>query len=526
MSQTNDNHPHQGNPYLPLWEYIPDGEPHIFEDPDRPGEYRVYLYGSHDMLKDEYCGKDLVVWSAPVDDLTQWRYDGVIFESIVDGEPDTLYAPDIAMTVDERTGEKTYYLYPNPQAIGRYTMVCKGKRPDGPFAVCNWVEGSATEVLGQVGFDPAVLVDDDGQVYAYWGFCESYWGKLNRDNMALMIPGEHPRRNIPSYDQMSAPDYDPSLFNIVQDEHVARWGFYEASSIRKVGNKYVFIYSRNGLPSEPTNKNYNQLAYGYSDSPAGPWKWGGILVDAGGEVILNGLNYERTFPGGNTHGSICEINGQWYVFYHRNLQTYARQGVVEPITVEWDEKPVSEGGQVRIGMAEVTSNGFYLDGLNPYIRHSAGIVCYLTGGASITPAYSHDVTTLPVTNLRNGSIAGIKYFNFDLKAPYDGPSHLEVELVPRGTLSTVDVYLRPESAVNTPVKRVSGDVVSVGAGSFRIGTVELNPRMPQEPTVFTIPTPDADTVSGKWGVFFVFNTKGGGRVCDFLSMRFAGSGAQ
>ena len=29
------------NPYLPLNEYIPDGEPHVFGD-------RVYVYGSHD----------------------------------------------------------------------------------------------------------------------------------------------------------------------------------------------------------------------------------------------------------------------------------------------------------------------------------------------------------------------------------------------------------------------------------------------------------------------------------------------
>ena len=26
-----------GNPYLPLWEHIPDGEPYVFEDPDYPG---------------------------------------------------------------------------------------------------------------------------------------------------------------------------------------------------------------------------------------------------------------------------------------------------------------------------------------------------------------------------------------------------------------------------------------------------------------------------------------------------------
>ena len=414
---------HQGNPYLPLWEYIPDGEPYVFEDPDNPGEYRAYIYGSHDTLKTQYCGKDLVVWSAPVDDLTQWRYDGVIFESVVNGAADTLYAPDMALVEDPETGEKTYYLYPNNQSWGRTSMVAKSDRPDGPFVACNWKPGSTTETEGPLGFDPAVYVDDDGTVYGYWGFQDSYWCKLDPENMSTLAPGEQAHHNIPTYDQMMAADYNPAEYNIVLDENTQKWGFFEASSIRKVGNKYVFIYSRNGLPSEPTGKNYNQLAYGYSDSPAGPWKWGGIVVDAAGEVIPNGRGgYDRTFAGGNTHGSICEIDGQWYVFYHRNLHTYARQAMVEPITVEWDEAPVSEGGEVRISMAEVTSNGFFLDGLDPYRKHSAGIVSYLTGGASIVPAYTRDTTTLPITNLRDGAVAGIKYFNFDGAAPEGGTS--------------------------------------------------------------------------------------------------------
>ena len=25
------------NPFMPLWEHIPDGEPYVFDDPDRPG---------------------------------------------------------------------------------------------------------------------------------------------------------------------------------------------------------------------------------------------------------------------------------------------------------------------------------------------------------------------------------------------------------------------------------------------------------------------------------------------------------
>ena len=50
-----------GNPFLPLWEHIPDGEPYVFEDPDNPGQQRVYIYGSHDSRITEYCGLELVV---------------------------------------------------------------------------------------------------------------------------------------------------------------------------------------------------------------------------------------------------------------------------------------------------------------------------------------------------------------------------------------------------------------------------------------------------------------------------------
>ena len=61
------------NPYLPNWEYVPDGEPHVFGD-------RVYVYGSHDFFGgDVYCMGDYVCWSAPVDNLGDWKYEGVIY---------------------------------------------------------------------------------------------------------------------------------------------------------------------------------------------------------------------------------------------------------------------------------------------------------------------------------------------------------------------------------------------------------------------------------------------------------------
>ena len=96
-----------GNPHLPIWEHIPDGEPYVFEDPDAPGKYRVYVYGSHDTKLTHYCGYEQVLWSAPVEDLTKWTYHGEIFRSTVNGTRDTLYAPDVAEVIAE-DGKKTY----------------------------------------------------------------------------------------------------------------------------------------------------------------------------------------------------------------------------------------------------------------------------------------------------------------------------------------------------------------------------------------------------------------------------------
>ena len=56
------------NPYLPSYEYIPDGEPHVFDG-------RVYIYGSHDRANGKaYCEQHYQVWSAPVNNPHDWRY--------------------------------------------------------------------------------------------------------------------------------------------------------------------------------------------------------------------------------------------------------------------------------------------------------------------------------------------------------------------------------------------------------------------------------------------------------------------
>ena len=107
------------NPYMPLWEHVPDGEPRVFE---YNGEKRVYLYGSQDTMKTEYCGPDQVVWSAPVEDLTNWTCHGVCYTASDGG---MLYAPDVVQKGD------TFYMYV-AEARGSRILVAKSNNPASP----------------------------------------------------------------------------------------------------------------------------------------------------------------------------------------------------------------------------------------------------------------------------------------------------------------------------------------------------------------------------------------------------------
>lgn len=493
-----------GNPYLPLWEHIPDGEPYVFEDPNNPGKQRVYIYGSHDNLITAYCGRDQVVWSAPVEDLSQWRYDGIIL--VVDknakGEPfdsagtaDVLYAPDITLVTDS-TGKKTYYLFPNDQTGYRNGLIAKSDRPDGPFEVCNWNADDPTKVDGIYGFDPAVFVDDDGRVYGYWGFEHSYAAEIDPATMCTVKPGTQ------IVDGMVSGRNEPGIFH-----------FFEASSLRKIKDKYVFIYSRFteegefGLPSS----NYN-LAYAYSDSPLGPWTYGGTIIDGRGrETDEQGNVIASAVPDGNTHGSICEINGQWYVFYHRQTGTdeYARQAMVAPIEVKVQE---GKGGKVEISEGEYNSEGFALNGLNPLERHSAGIACWLTGpkpaihnwpnntfyGSYVESSYGTDSNfdepydlknnTNRVVNNTDGSIVGYKYFNFTETNGKDS-LQLDLRLIPEGIDGTITIM------ADRPWVSQKGKV---------LGTIELKADMPQTSTELSVALPALKELTGKHALYFVF----------------------
>ena len=500
-----------GNPYMPLWEHIPDGEPYVFEDPDNPGKYRVYVYGSHDNLLTAYCGRDQVVWSASVDSLNRWRYDGVILRVDKnangdpvnsDGQADVLFAPDVTLATAP-DGTKTYYLYPNDQHGGRNGLVAKSSRPDGPFEVCNWSKENPFATDGVLAFDPAVFVDDDGRVYGYWGFGRSYAAELDPATMATVKPGTKVVEDM-----------------ISGHEQKGVFRFFEASSIRKIKDKYVFIYSRFTADGEfglPTS-NYT-LAYAYSDHPLGPWTYGGTIIDGRArEVNEQGEVIASATPDGNTHGSICQVGAQWYVFYHRQTGTdeYARQAMVAPITVDVEEGP---GGKVSISEGEYNSEGFALDGLDPMERHSAGLACWYTGpkvaihewpnntffGSYVDRGYGTDDrfeapyalrnNTNAVVNNTDSSIVGYKYFNFSATQGRTD-AKLLLNFIPGGINGTITVLLdRPWTS----------------QGGYILAFIDLQADMPQEPTELVVDLPNLGKFTGKHALFFAFYSEEKGK---------------
>lgn len=414
MTKQIDNHTKRQafNPYLPSYEYIPDGEPHIFGD-------RVYLYGSHDKFNGlNFCLNDYVCWSAPVEDLTDWRYEGVTYKKTQDpkGRENSIFngmaAPDVCQGPDGR-----YYLYYFIGGSGTISVaVCD--TPAGKYEYLGVVKYADNIPIGKkkepLQFDPGIFVDDDGRIYLFSGFGLS--------NNPFLLRGSAPSLHGPMcYElekDMLTVKRGPFYVGVKGEKESVGTpyeghAFLEASSLRKFEGKYYFIYS--SLLS-------HELCYGVSNSPEGPFAYGGTLV-SNGDVGLNGRTLKEAVNyTGNTHGSLIQIKGKYYVFYHRqtNRKQFSRQACAEQIRFE-------DG---KFYQAEITScglNGAPLEGKGIY---EARIACHLTSAdgarwywAFKGPKGKHPYFTQTgrdreshgdqyIANMKNGATAGYKYFEF------------------------------------------------------------------------------------------------------------------
>ncbi len=528
------------NPYLPLWEHLPDGEPRVFEDPDQPGKLRAYIIGSHDVTGTAYCGPDIRMWSAPVEDLSQWRDEGPIFSWFVNGQWDTMYAPDLVCTTDRATGKKTYWLYPHSRGWRRTPMVCKGDRPNGPFTPVNLTEDGTQCLPGSlIDFDPSVFIepvnnkkDKDYQkgyrAYVFYGFQHSTACELDQNTMYSKREGTElidPFIPASSADGRLLDKAGSEYKALYQGQNPLDFNFFEASSIRQVGNKYVMVFSGYSGKEYGLGNTNSALRYAFGDSPLGPWRSGGVLVDSRGVVVgEDGGKLITTNAGHNTHGSLQEINGQWYVFYHRPPRGFgnARQAMVAPVKITWDKKPVAKGGKVTITGydpfvkgnewkaaaadgntytgAEVTSEGFQIFGLPPYAYYSAGIACFMYGPNSNQYMQdNHDVwnNSMDLAGIQNGGIIGFKYFGFgglaqDTKGckAFEGikkgdNAHLYLNLTPSGK-GDFKIHVR----LDDPWKGQEIGIINVPATANKKG-------------VYGVDVPAVEGLTGKHAIYLV-----------------------
>ena len=305
--------------------------------------------------------------------------------------------------------------------------------PVGPFEYLGHVKYPESlggkELREFMPFDPAVLTDDDGRVYLYYGFCpagpkDMSMPEYTEEEIAQFSDEMKERYAVLSKirfgENSMVVELEPDMVTMKytpkpmipggkfeQGTGFEGHAFFEASSIRKIGSKYYFVYS-SYLSAE--------LCYAISDKPDEGYVYGGVLVH-NGDLGLNG----RTKPVntiGNNHGGMAKCGDDWYVFYHRqtNGTEFSRQGCAEKICIKEDGS---------IDQVEITScglNGGPLAGSGSY---PAAICCHLTSPTTqdfmdySAPCVKTQTRITEyqnvcyVTDIADKTIIGWKYFAFD-----------------------------------------------------------------------------------------------------------------
>ena len=220
--------------------------------------------------------------------------------------------------------------------------------------------------------------------------------------------------------------------------------FFEAPSIRKIGDTYYFVYSSEVM---------HELCYATSKKPREGFVYRGVLVSNCDLHIDSDKPADMPMAyGANNHGGLVEMNGEWYIFYHRhtNGTWYSRQGCVEKLTLAED------GSFAQVELTSCGLNGGPLVGKGEY---PAYIACRLfteesmahVGGDKqprvMQDGRAGDEEPGYIGNIMNSATAGFKYFdmqgvtkiritvrgyangNFEVRTKWDGEILAEIPVV-------------------------------------------------------------------------------------------------
>jgi hypothetical protein len=284
----------------PLVRHIFTADPsaHVFEG-------QIYVYPSHDRdanipPTDDGAHFDMVdyhVLSLAGLDSAAVDHGPVLHLRDVPWADRQLWAPDAACV-----GGTYYLVFPAKDRAGIFRIgVATSKSPAGPF------EARPGPIPGSFSIDPAVFVDDDGQIYMYfgglWGGQLERWQSGNYDPSVERDVGGPGRALMPRVARLNS-DLSAILGGVQEATIVDANGaalrasdkdkrFFEASWLHKREGVYYLSYSTGDT---------HLLAYATSKSPLGPFTFGGTIL--------------RPVVGWTTHHSIVEFQDRWYLFYH------------------------------------------------------------------------------------------------------------------------------------------------------------------------------------------------------------------
>lgn len=435
---------------------------------------RVYLYMTCDepmldengeILENDYSNiyKINVISSA---DLVNWTDHGSVYAASKNGAAtwgNNSWAP--AAACKEIDGKMRFFLYFANSGNG--IAVLTSDSPTGPFTdpLGEALISRATPTCAEVTwlFDPAVLMDDDGSAYIYFG------GGIPSEDKAAN-PGT--ARVAKLSDNMISLDRDPVII-----ENVSY--LFEDSGINKINGIYYYSYCSNfNVPNEKEDEigfSSGEIITMSSDNPMGPF----TLC---GPILKNPQYYFGR--GGNNHHCMFEFEGQWYMAYHTRILEEA-MGINKGYrSTNIDKVTFDEEGNIE--MIQGTLTGVEQFGaLNPYQKVEA-VTMGVMGGIETTQYGEKSIECgsgdMIVTGIHTGSWIGVYGVDF-------GTRHVEEFSVAARGKGTGYIKICMDS--------LDGEV---------LGYAEIDPDDAME---FTEITTQIDRkIAGKHDIYFIFSGKG------------------
>lgn len=342
--------------------YTADPAPLVYND-------KLYLYTSHD--EDDSTWFTMNDWKLySTDDMVNWTEHPtpLSFKTFEWARGDAWAAQCI-----ERDGK--FYMYvPVTDRKGESAIgVAVADSPYGPF-----YDPLGTPLV-QADFgniDPTVFIDDDGQAYLYWGNPDCFYVKLNKD----MISYEGGIHAVPM---------KPESFGRREGNPKRATLYEEAPWLYKRKGVYYLFYAGGPIPEH--------LAYATSDSPEGPWKYGGTVMAKEGGSFTN-------------HPGIVDFRGKTYLFYH-DASLPGGSGFTRSVCV----REMDFGRDGKVNPVKMVKEGVEkgLKPLCPYRKVEAETMAW---SKRVKSDYNSQVGVF-VTALRNGSYTRVRDVDFGEKAP-------------------------------------------------------------------------------------------------------------